>query len=364
MIIELHMLQNFAPSCLNRDDTGAPKECEFGGYRRARISSQCIKRAIRDYFRRHGLFSEDDLAVRTKLLVRRVAEKLQDKGRDHDVALKLVQQVASALIKMDKASTSYLLFVGNREIDRLAELIHQHWEKLSQPDVEGLPAGLKKALLDTLDGGKAVDLALFGRMIADLPEKNIDAACQVAHAISTNKVSIEFDYFTAIDDLQPEAETGAGMLGTIEFSSACYYRYANIDLGQLKKNLQGDDQLTSEAWKAFIKAAVNAVPTGRQNSMSAQNPPDFVFAVARKHGAWSLANAFLKPISPTRDNDVLQRSAIALVDYWKKLVTAYGDSGVTATPVLSLLDVPLDGLQRVANMDGLLKTLDSALGCA
>src|SRR5205814_5665072 len=116
-----------------------------------------------------------------------------------------------------------------------------------------VPAPVKKAVLGVLDGGKAADLALFGRMIADLPDKNVDAACQVAHAISTNKVSFEFDFYTAVDDLKPDDTAGADMLGTVEFNSACFYRYSNLDLGQLVENLGGDEQLGRQTVEAFVR---------------------------------------------------------------------------------------------------------------
>ena len=368
MIIELHILQNFAPSCLNRDDTGAPKECEFGGYRRARISSQCIKRAIRDYFRDSQLFSEEDLAKRTLLTADELVRRLKTLGKPEGEARDLVRKVLlnCKLNTDDKGKTEYLLFLGEREISNLAREIAVNWdvlqkEKNSQEASEELKRIAERILNVVLDGGKAVDLALFGRMIAGLPEKNIDAACQVAHALSTNKLTLEFDYFTAVDDLQPQEEPGAGMIGTIEFDSACYYRYANVDLRQLKKNLQDDDQLACQAWQAFIKATVNAVPTGRQNSMSAHNPPDFVFAVAREYGTWSLSNAFLKPISPTKSKDVMERSAEALLDYWNRLIKAYGNDGIKATPVLSLVEIPPDGWHKVQNLDELLETLAQAV---
>lgn len=362
MIIELHMLQNFAPSCLNRDDTGAPKECEFGGYRRARISSQCIKRAIRDYFRNNRLFAEQYLAKRTLLIVKELVRRLADKGRPEEEARSRVEKALSACkLEINDGKTQYLLFLGESEISRLADLIAKHWDVLGS--AREVDTQVADEFLKVLDGGKAVDLALFGRMIANLPKKNIDAACQVAHAISTNKVSIDFDYFTAVDDLQPEAETGARMLGTVEFSSACYYRYANIDLQQLENNLLGDVQLARTAWKAFIRAAVHAVPTGRQNSMSAQNPPDFILAVAREYGAWSLANAFLRPVSPAKDADIMHRSAMALMGYWKRLTTAYGNSGIKAAPVLSLIDIETQsgGLQTVNDLNGLIETLEHAI---
>src|ERR1700726_3904869 len=76
MFIEIHAIQNFAPSNLNRDDTGSPKDCEFGGHRRARVSSQCLKRAVREAFRRDQLLPKDRLARRTKRFVEEAVKRL------------------------------------------------------------------------------------------------------------------------------------------------------------------------------------------------------------------------------------------------------------------------------------------------
>ena len=209
----------------------------------------------------------------------------------------------------------------------------------------------------------AVDIGLFGRMIADLPDMNIDAACQVAHALSTNKISMEFDFFTAVDDLSPKEETGAGMMGTVEFNSACFYRYANIDFFQLNQNLGNDVVLARKAVEAFLRASVAAIPTGKQNSMAAQNPPSLVFAVVRDQGLWSLANAFVNPIRPDAKDGLIQKSITALEDYWMKLAAAYGEEGIKAKRVLSL-DGNLNKLKEedmVPNLEALIKTVMAAL---
>src|SRR5262249_13641493 len=136
MRIEIHILQNFAPSNLNRDDTGTPKDCEFGGYRRARISSQCLKRAARDYFKTHqqGLLLNGGLASRTKLLLDEVSTRLhQAKKADLDQCRTIVNAVLGGIgLKVDTETgkTQYLLFLGNAEIEALADLCQEHWDKL------------------------------------------------------------------------------------------------------------------------------------------------------------------------------------------------------------------------------------------
>jgi CRISPR system Cascade subunit CasC len=210
-----------------------------------------------------------------------------------------------------------------------------------------------------LDGGKAADLALFGRMLADLPDNNIEAACQVAHAISTHKVGVEFDFYTAVDDLQNKAESGAGMMGDIEFNSACYYRYSNIDLNQLKKNLDNDEGLSNATVAAFIRASVSAIPTGKQNSFAAQNPPDFIMAVVRNNGAWSLANAFVKPIK--EGGSLVADSIRALVDYWDKLNTAYGSETIRVRNALSLSDFDTQRIDRVNSIQDLINCVNASI---
>jgi CRISPR system Cascade subunit CasC len=337
MNLELHILQSFAPSNLNRDDTGSPKDCEFGAVRRARISSQCLKRSIRLAFAEQGLLDEDTLAVRTRKLASAVASRLIAAGKDENEAKGIADNALSAVgLGAGKSGDSeYLLFVPKSALDQFAAACLAHADAL-QPKAENsgkkalkkgeteLPKELKQQLEQLFRCGNAADLALFGRMIADRPNDNVIAACQVAHALSTHKVDLEFDFYTAVDDLQPEGETGAGMMGTIEYNAACFYRYANLDLGQLKKNLDGNGALARDAVEAFIKASITAIPTGKQNGMAAQNPPSFVLAVVRDSGFWSLANAFLKPVRATNGEDLMTASILALADYWGRLTAMYG----------------------------------------
>jgi CRISPR system Cascade subunit CasC len=340
MLVDLHMLQNFAPSNLNRDDTGSPKDCEFGGYRRARLSSQCQKRAMRQTFSANGLLPPEHRAVRTARLTDAIADRLVAKGHDAEAARRVVEAaVPGTGLKLKEGRTEYLLFLGADELDSIADICYTHWDLLAAAVVDSkaskkeakaaLPREVAEALNRALDGRAAADLALFGRMLADLPARNRDAASQVAHALSTNAVSTEFDFFTAVDDLKPASEdAGAGMLGTIEFNSPCYYRYATVDLGQLRENLNDDEELVQATLRAFLQAAVEAIPTGKQNTFAAHNPPSLIMSVVRDRGPRSLTNAFVKPIAPRGDSDLIAGSIAALDDYWGRLATMYGDGGV------------------------------------
>lgn len=325
MFVEIHLLQNFALSNLNRDDTGAPKSCIFGGVRRARISSQCQKRAIRTYMREEKLIPSEDLSRRTRKVVREVVQRLINRGLSMETAQVTADKAMNALeLKIKQGKTEYLLMLGEREIERLVDLCFMAAEgRVKEKELAG-------QLLAALDGGDAIDLALFGRMVASHASKNVDAAVQMAHAFSTHPVANEFDYFTAIDDLQDDEDeegAGAAMLGTILYNSSCYYRYANLDLNQLTANLHGDRDKAIFAAQAFLEGMIKAVPSGKQNNSAAQNPPSLIMVVIRRKGLWSLANAFAKAIR-VGNNDLLASSASQLLHYWQQLVSIYGLDGI------------------------------------
>ncbi len=368
-IVEIHVLQNFAPSNLNRDDTGAPKDALFGGTRRARISSQCSKRAIREYFKQQNA---EWVASRTRRLVdeisKQLCKQLGDAATVGDVT-KVVERAIGCLgsnkkVKVDKEKkTDVLLFISPRELAALAEVIYRNFKVLS---AEKVPDPIVKELNGALDGEDdrsrlSVDVALFGRMLAVMPEKNQNAACQVAHALSTHAVEREFDFYTAVDDLKPEDTAGADMMGTVEFNSACFYRYAVVDWEKLGQNLQDDTELAAKGLRAFLEGFVVAEPTGKQNTFAAHNPPEFVLVTVRRNTApRNLANAFETAI---RARDSLTRSsANALLGKARGLQAAYGgeaaafvldltgaEVGDVAAPVASLaalLDAAMAEVQR------------------
>ncbi|MEP7149523.1 MAG: type I-E CRISPR-associated protein Cas7/Cse4/CasC [Acidobacteriota bacterium] len=347
MILELHLIQNFAPSNLNRSDTGSPKDCIFGGVRRARISSQCFKRAMRTYFRAN-FEAQDKLAERSTRLIEHVAAKLVENGRDAELSRKAAKaaldSVGLSVSKKDATRTEYLLFMGRDEIARIADGCNEHFDALSADEVLADTVKIvSKKLKDIMNEGKAADLGLFGRMLADLPERNRDAASQVAHAISTHKVGLEFDFFTAVDDLRPEDTAGSDHLGTVEFNSACFYRYANVDVVKLQESLQGDEELTKATVAAYIRAAVEALPTGKQNSFATHEKPSLVYAVVRDSGMLSLANAFEKPVA-SRDGGLVDGSIQRLAEHYRAVTGVYGDTAASRLFVRTSREANADGL--------------------
>ena len=391
MFVEIHMLQNFAPSNLNRDDTGSPKTCEFGGVRRARISSQSLKRAIR----RDGTFTDlvEGLGgVRTRRIIVEIAGALAKANlASMQQADKIVSEVfaeggierpaarkskgakgeqgdqndqsdqgdqSSSISDEEKDNTKLIIFMDQRALGDMVTVFHDYWSDLKDGNSKETRAKAREAIGYILaERVRVPDIALFGRMLEignDKPfgklQLRVDAACQVAHAISTHKVSTEFDFFTAVDDLLNGHETGAGMMGTVEFNSACFYRYANVDMRQLANNL-GNERLATRTLEAFIRASIQAIPTGKQNSMAAQSQPSLVMAVVRDRGLWSLANAFEKPVFPKTRDGIVERSlvegsVVVLDRHWGSLTRMYGEEGIRGVWLVQAEDVPLASLQR------------------
>ena len=390
LFVEYHLIQNFAPSNLNRDDTGAPKDALFGGHRRARVSSQCTKRGVRTWFREHAVLSPDVIGRRTLRLDRLLVDELSAIGISEpskfNELVKLALKKKGGKDKSDKAeesddkeddaALSYLLYISPAEIAALAQVIADHAAAIKafaakkKPKPSDVTDVLKSAIRNCLTKLRAVDIALFGRMLADLPEANQYAACQVAHALSTHRVEREFDYFTAVDDMSTAAETGAPMIGQVEFNSATYYRYAVLDANKLLDNLRGDSarDLTLAGIGAFTQALARAIPTGKQNSFAAHNQPHFVGVVLRHASPSNLANAFEKPVWPDRLTPLTSQSVLALSSHERRLAAAYGD----ARDVWTFLDLsdawPQDLGERQTSLDALTKwvvaQVDSRLGTA
>ncbi len=385
MFIELHMIQNFAPSNLNRDDTGNPKDCEFGGHRRARISSQSLKRAIR-YEPVFAKTTQADIGDRTRWMTQLLVNALvkadeAKKETARSVAAAVAAAYYSKKEKMDKNPnrTNVLVYISPKEVKELVKIILDNWETvlaaaIAEKKDKTIAKLIEPLVKATKERTSAPDIALFGRMLADRPELCLDAACQVSHAISTHLVTMEMDYFTAVDDLlargevlseEGEEEVGAGMVGFTSFNSACFYRYARIDWNQLVKNLDNDISLAQRTVEGFLRAAIDAIPTGKQNSFAAQNPTSLAVAVARKDGkSWNLANAFERPVHSSRETGLIEPSIRAMDTFWGNLTRTRDDAVFEAVAVYTdQYQSALDQLQPYfqPNLSGWIKIVNEAL---
>jgi CRISPR system Cascade subunit CasC len=263
--IEFHILQSFPVTCLNRDDVGAPKTAIIGGVTRARVSSQCWKRQVRLALQEFGI----ELGVRTKKAAGLFIQACHAKGASETQAAACGQAIA------DQLSDDTLLFISGSEAAAFADYAAELGFDEGKIKDKELARVAKKALTPAVD---ALDIALFGRMVAKAADMNVEAAASFAHAISTHKVSNEVEFFTALDDLR--TEQGSAHMGSLEFNSATYYRYVSLDLGQLAQTL-GEDGL-AQAVEAFTKALFVAVPIARQTTQSGASPWEFARVLVRK----------------------------------------------------------------------------------
>jgi CRISPR system Cascade subunit CasC len=288
--LDIHAIQTVPPSNINRDDTGSPKTAIYGGVRRARVSSQSWKRAMRKYF---AAESEADLGIRSLNVIKYVADKIidLDSSVTEESALELAEKMFNdAGIKTKAHKTKALFFLGKKQAEQIAEAALK--ETID-----------KKGIKQIFSDNPAVDIALFGRMVADDPSLNEDASAQVAHAISTHEVQTEFDFFTAVDDLASENNAGAAMLDTIEYNSSTLYRYANIAVHELAKQLDNKKQAIDAA-KLFIKAFANSMPTGKSNTFANETLPQLLMINIRQDRPVNLVSAYESPVKSRNGNVV------------------------------------------------------------
>ncbi|SME92236.1 type I-E CRISPR-associated protein Cas7/Cse4/CasC [Streptomyces sp. Amel2xC10] len=356
IFLDVHALQTVPPSNINRDDTGAPKTAVYGGVSRARVSSQAWKRATRTYFADERLLDPSELGVRTKKVVELLADKITalDASLSRDTALTLADETIKAAglktevpkRKADAAKDSeatpapeakYLVFLSARQLDGLARLAVE-----GAPDIKAFckDKAAKDRIKEIADSRHSVDIALFGRMVADAADYNVDAAVQVAHAISVHRVENESDYYTAVDDKNTDDETGAGMIGTVDFNSATLYRYAALGVHQLAatlgEGLREDEPRTEpvrRAVEAFVHSFVASLPTGKINTFGHHTLPDAVIVKLRTTRPVSYVAAFEEPVRGDQGGHVREASD-RLAAFVPDIERAYGDHESTLTWVL------------------------------
>jgi CRISPR system Cascade subunit CasC len=321
--VDFHVIQTVPPSCVNRDDTGSPKTAVYGGVPRARVSSQSWKHAMRVAF--NESFDESALGVRSKKIITLLQEKIQEICPDinEEKALGLAEKVISSLgIKIKTPEKEKKPEDGSdvktKEKDKEKKLSALFF--MSKKQAENLAALAaednfdKKTLKEALRADTSVDIALFGRMVADDPSLNEDASAQVAHAISTHRVDNEFDYFTAVDDLSPADNAGAGMIGTVEFNSSTLYRYATVAAHELFIQLANNAEAAAKTVAEFANAFITSMPTGKQNTFANRTLPDGVVVTIRSDQPINFAGAFETPVSG-KDGGFVNDSKRNLVKY-------------------------------------------------
>lgn len=316
--LQLHYLTVYPPSNPNRDDIGRPKSATYGGAPRLRISSQALKRAARISDTMQQAL-EGHLGSRTQRIGEVVRDALLEQGADDAAATKIAEQIADVFGKPDpknKIRTRQLAFVSPDERRAAIALAKKALEGEKLPAT----AELKKQVLRRADG--AVDVAMFGRMLADDPDFNREAAVQVSHAITTHRAMVEDDFYTAVDDLKrPAEDAGAGFVGDAGFGSGVFYLYACVDTALLLENLEGDRELAAKAVQALLEALATSTPSGKRNAFAHQTRAAYIRAECGGQQPRSLAGAFFKPVA---GDDLMAASVTALEDMAEQMAAAYG----------------------------------------
>lgn len=322
--VQLHVLTSYPPSNLNRDDTGRPKTALVGDANRLRVSSQSLKRA----WRTSETFESSlagHLGTRTKQIGKRVFAQLVAGGVAEKSAREWAKQIAKQFgkLKSDKKTEDnqdleieQLAHFSPEELDAIETLVNELITRKDKPTDDEL------TLL--VHPRKAVDIAMFGRMLADSPTHNVEAAVQVAHAITVHRAAVEDDYFSAVDDLNTRDVTGAGHIGERGYGAGLFYLYIAIDRELLKGNLGGDEALTSRALRALVTAVTQVAPTGMQNSFASRAYAGYVLAEKGDQQPRSLAQAFLKPVKPFAEESLFDKAVAALETRCANFDQVYG----------------------------------------
>lgn len=339
LYVDFHVLQTVPPSCINRDDTGSPKTAIYGGVTRARVSSQAWKHAMRQAFVEESLLDEEDVGKRTKKVTELVEKEIAALAPEKDAAKLAKKTLDNAGIKNDEKGTKALFFISQAQIKALAQLAVEECAD-------------KKEYKKALSTAPSADIALFGRMVADDPSLNFDAAAQVAHSISTHAVQNEYDYFTAVDDCQVEDNAGAGHLGTVEYNSATLYRYATVNVMELERHL--DAKKAAEVVRSFGEAFIRSMPTGKQNTFANRTLPDAVYVTIREDQPVNLCGAFERAVRKSVEG-YAEPSKSALQAYAQQLYQSFAEApaksftvgtGLEALAPAQPLNTMLDALEK------------------
>jgi len=322
--IQLHLLTSYPPSNLNRDDTGRPKTALVGDANRLRVSSQSLKRA----WRTSSVFESalgGHLGTRTRQIGKQIHAKLVAAGIADGLARQWTRQIAGQFgkLKADKKSDSgadleieQLAHFSPEELQGIDALVVTLGERKSEPSAAELQLLVRPR--------QAVDVAMFGRMLADAAQFNVEAAVQVAHAITVHKAAVEDDYFSAVDDLNPRGQTGAGHIGERGYGAGLFYLYLVIDRELLLENLGGDAGLAAKAMAALVEAAAKVSPTGMQNSFASRSYASYVHAEKGDQQPRTLSQAFLNPVSDRDGGGMLDKAVAALEERMANFDAVYG----------------------------------------
>lgn len=358
MYLDINVIENVPPSNINRDDAGNPKTAVYGGTMRARVSSQAWKRAMRAEFSK--ILPGELIGSRTKRAVKLITTVIDTRAQEtqnnelslaaEQLAVAVLQAAGLKVVDSGRAGnalgskvTEYLIFIATSEINQLADIAIRWFDE--HEDIDNPSPDMKKEVKNVFHGNQAVDIALFGRMLADAPQLNVDASAQVAHAISVDTVAQDYDYFTAVDDEEDQDNAGAAMIDTVGFNSSTLYRYATVNVDAFEKQL-GDAVVTAEGLTAFVDAFIRSMPTGKSNTFANHTLPSTVIVSLRERQAFNAVNAFENPVHAIEDKSISEVAADRLGKKIAEIEKAYDSAALKSWNVV--VGTPIDSINEIS----------------
>ncbi|MGW3361032.1 type I-E CRISPR-associated protein Cas7/Cse4/CasC [Streptomyces bungoensis] len=405
--VDVHLIQSYPYSNLNRDRQGAPKSAKYGGVMRARQSSQNGKRHTRTAVEK----ATGIRAVRTRGVPQAVARRLTARGWTWEQALAAGQMlILAAGVKglgiADSQGTNALLFLPESALDELADLADDRRGDITQAvsdiaaeeakaakkttrkkagtDLELAPGAeddeepavgegsllakyaakiFPKAAVLTVLRSKNASVAAFGRMLANEADSGVDGAVQMAHGLSTHAASTQLDYFTAVDDILQEegTERGAGHMGDQRYTSATFYRYTSLNVTELLDNLDGDTPTAQAVIAEFVRAFITTVLPAKASGTAPFTIPHLTYVTVRSDRPVSLVGAYETPV-PDSLEGYLPRSLQRLNDHARAHHRFLGTSGLITHAHSGLADDTFDALgDRLDSLDDLIARVSDTL---
>ncbi|WP_240096624.1 type I-E CRISPR-associated protein Cas7/Cse4/CasC [Thermomonas flagellata] len=349
MFLQIHTLTAYPASLLNRDDAGLAKRIPFGNAVRLRVSSQCLKRHWREDLAPRLPELPDGQRTRA-FFTRTVLPRAVAAGVPEDLAKSLIEPLAKAVIDggvKEGGDLNQPVLFGLREADYFVQLLREASQAGDPKKAleERLKSKEEKDNLKAMSKSAAgLTAALFGRMVTSDLLARVDAPVHVAHAFTVHTANTEMDYFTVVDDLNREDETGAAHANQAELGAGLYYGYVAVDVPLLVSNLTGceardwraqDGSTARRVLEALIDSILRQSPGAKKGSTAPYAWADALYLETGRSQPRALSNAFLDALRPEGKSDLRNAALSRLAAYVKQLDAMYGDPAEGETRHLS-----------------------------
>jgi CRISPR system Cascade subunit CasC len=382
--LQIHYLTSYPASLLNRDDAGYAKRIPFGNADRLRISSQCLKRHWREYWKEEEPDFLKKIGWQTSVRSRRIfedkiARPLIQEGLDENMVRYVLENFQREILagreegarageeetaeteekptEEARLITKQVIVLGEPEIEYLKKVAREvvlaskdAKEARTRTNLEkkkGLLSRDHKENLRALGKAQGFDAALFGRMVTSDMLARGDGAVHVAHSFTVHSIQAETDYFSAVDELVLEAgELGAGHIDESELTSGIFYGYVVVDVPQLVKNLSDERETAARVTEKLIETIATVSPGAKRGSTAPYSCAELVLIEAGARQPRTLANAFQNATDP-----VVTAAIRALGDYLKAFDRMYGQR--EERRITAMQDVSAIPAEKVETLDAL-----------